>query len=110
MYLFLQKHHHFSPFVCSVGGLLGMEVEAVLKRIVSCRIAKFRQTYYHMCIYINSRVTITMFPETLHCIRLYLVTAIWISIHKTQWWDGSIINLYRLKKGGKLKSKENTQT
>ena len=37
MYLeaFLQQHRHFSPFVASVEGLLGVEATATLKRIAS---------------------------------------------------------------------------
>ena len=30
---FLHQHRHFSPFFVLVGGLLGVEVEAVFKRI-----------------------------------------------------------------------------
>ena len=41
----LQRHRYFSPFVASVGGLLGVEATATLKRIGSCLATKWRQPY-----------------------------------------------------------------
>ena len=37
-----QKRRHFSPFVTSVGGLLGVEAAATLKRIDSCLAKKWQ--------------------------------------------------------------------
>ena len=36
----LQKRQHFSPFVASVNGLLGVEATATLKKIASCLATK----------------------------------------------------------------------
>ena len=41
----LQQRIHFSPFVASVDGLLGVEATATLKRIASCLASKWRQSY-----------------------------------------------------------------
>ena len=40
----LQQRRHFSPFVASFDGLLGVEVTATLKRIASCLASKWRQS------------------------------------------------------------------
>ena len=37
----LQQHRHFSPFVASVDGLLGVEATATLKRKTSCLASKW---------------------------------------------------------------------
>ena len=45
MYLeaFLQQRRHFSPFVASVDGLLGVEATATLKRLASRLATKWKQ-------------------------------------------------------------------
>ena len=45
----LQQGRHFSPFVASVYGLLGVEETATLKRIASRRTSKWRQSYSKTC-------------------------------------------------------------
>ena len=64
----LQQHWHFSPFVASVDGLLGVEATATLKRIASRLATKWKQPYSKTCGYIKSRVAITLVRATHHCI------------------------------------------
>ena len=40
----LQKRRHFSPFVASVDGLLGVEDRAALKKLASCLATKWKQS------------------------------------------------------------------
>ena len=40
----LHQRRHFSPFVASVDGLLGVEATATLKRIASCLATKWKQS------------------------------------------------------------------
>ena len=61
MYLeaYLQKRRHFSPFVASVYGLLGLEATATLKRLASHLATKRKQSYSNTCGFVKSRIAIT---------------------------------------------------
>ena len=76
----LQQRRHFSPFVASVDGLLGVEVTATLKRISSGLATKWRQPYSKTCGYVKSRVAITLVPATHCCLRGSRVPAHRISV------------------------------
>ena len=52
----LQQRRHFSPFVASVDGLMGVEATATLKRSASCLSTKWRKTYSKTCGYVNIRI------------------------------------------------------
>ena len=41
----LQQRWHFSTFVASVDGLMGMEATSSLKRLASCLATKWKQPY-----------------------------------------------------------------
>ena len=60
----LRQLRHFSPFVASVDGLLGAEATATLKRIASCLASKWRQSYSKTCVYVMSRIAITLVRAT----------------------------------------------
>ena len=47
-----QQRRHFSPFVSSVEGLLGVEATATLKRIASRLATKWKQSYSKTCGYV----------------------------------------------------------
>ena len=83
--LFLQKRRHFSPFVASVDGLVGVEATATLKRIASRLASKWRQSYSKTCEYVKSRIAITLVWSTHRCIRGSRVPAHKISVHIPQW-------------------------
>ena len=60
----LQQRRHFSPFVASVDGLLGVEATVTLKIIASRLATKWKQTCSKTCGYVNSRVAITLVRAT----------------------------------------------
>ena len=60
----LKQRQHFSPFVVSVDGLLGVEATATLKRIASHLATKWKQPYSKTCGYVNSMVAITLVRAT----------------------------------------------
>ena len=91
----LQQHRHFSPFVASVDGLLGVEETATLKRIASRLSTKWKQSYSKTCGYVKSRIAITLVSATHRCIQGSRIPAHWISVQQPQWEDGAGINLFR---------------
>ena len=64
----LQQRRYFSPFVASVGRLLGVEATATLKRLSSCLATKWKQSYSKTCGYVKSRIEITLVCATHRCI------------------------------------------
>ena len=66
---FIEKRSHFSPFVASVDGFLGVDETATLNRIVSRLATKWRQPYSRTCGYVKSRISITLVRATNWCIR-----------------------------------------
>ena len=76
----LQQRRHFSPFVASVDGFLGVEATATLKRIASRLASKWKQPYSKTCGYITSRIAITLAWTTHRCIRGTRVPAHNISV------------------------------
>ena len=87
----LQQCRHFSPFVASVDGLLGVEATATLKRIPSPLASKWKQPYSQKCGY----VAITMVRATHRCIRGSRVPAHRISLQRPQWEDGAGLAILR---------------
>ena len=81
----LQQRQHFSPFVASVNGLLGVEATDTLKRIASRLATKWRQPYSKTCVYVKSRVAINLVRATHHCLRGSQVPAHRISVQRPQW-------------------------
>ena len=80
----LQQRRHFSPFVASMNGLLGVEATATLKRIAIRLATKWRQPYSKTCGYVKSRVAITLVRATHRCLRRSQVPAHRISVQQTQ--------------------------
>ena len=89
-----QKRRHFSPFVASVDGLLGVEATATLKMLASRLATKWKQSYYKTCGYVNSRIAITFVHATHQCIRGSWVPAHRISVQWLQWENGAGLNLF----------------
>ena len=90
----LQQPRHLSPFVFSMNGLLGVEVTATLKRLVSRLATKWKQYYSKTCGYTKSRISITLVRATHHCIRGSWVLAHRMSVQRPQWEDGLGLNLF----------------
>ena len=81
----LQQRRHFSPFVSSVDGLLGVEATATLKRIASRLATKWRQPYSKTCGYVKSRIFITLVCAIHRCLRGSRVPVHRISVQRPQW-------------------------
>ena len=90
----LQQRRHFSPFVTSADGLLGVEETATLKRMSSRLATKWRQPYSKTCGYVKSRVAITLVRATHLCLRGSRVPVHRISVQRPQWEDGAEINYF----------------
>ena len=91
----LQQRRHFSPFVASVDGLLGVEATATLKKLASCLDTKWKKPYLKTCGYVKSRSAITLVRATHRCIWGSRVPAHQISVQRPQWEDGAGLNLFR---------------
>ena len=91
----LQKCQHFSPFVASVDGILGVEAGSILKIIASRLTKKWQQLKSRMCGYIKGRISITLVRATHQCIRGSRVLAHRISVQGLQWEGGSGLNLFQ---------------
>ena len=91
----LHQRRHFSPFVASVDGLMGVEATATLKRIASRLATKWKQSYLKTCEYVKSRIAITLVRATHCCIRGSRVPAHRIRVQRPQWEDGAGLNLFR---------------
>ena len=91
----LQQRRHFSPFVASVDGQMGVEATSILKRLSSRLVTKWKQPYSKTYGYVKSRIVITL-VRTTHCFtRGSRVPAHRISVQQPQWEDGAGINLFR---------------
>ena len=91
----LQQRRHFSPFVASVDGLLGVEATATLKRIASRLASKWKQPYSNTCGYVTSRIAITLVRATHWCIIGSWVPAHKTSVQRPQWEERSALALFR---------------
>ena len=91
----LQQRRHFSPFVASVDGLLGVEATATLKRLASCLATKWRKPYSRKCRYLKSRIEITLVRATHGCIWGSIIPVHRISVQRPQWEDGAELNRFR---------------
>ena len=85
----LQQRLHLYSFVVSMGWLLGVEAKVTLKHISIRLASKWKQPYSWMCVYIKSRIYITLVRASHRCIRGSQVLAHIISAQLPQWehWD-----------------------
>ena len=91
----LQQRRHFSLFVALVYGLFGGEATATLKIIASLLATKWKQPYSKTCGYVNSRIAITLVRANHCCIQRYQVPTHRISVQRTQWENGAVLNQFR---------------
>ena len=54
---------NLTPFIASVGGLLGVEAKATIKRIASRLVTKWKEAYSRTCGYFKSRFVNHYFPS-----------------------------------------------
>ena len=91
----LQQLRHFSLFVASINGLLGVKATATLKRIASRLGKNWLQPYSRTCGYVKSRITITLVRATYRCIHESRVPQNKMSVQHPQWEDDASLNLFR---------------
>ena len=91
----LRQRRHFSPFVASVDGLIGVEATATLKRIASRLSSKWKQPYSKRCGYVKSRIAITLVRATHGCIRGSWVPAHNFSVQRPKWEEEASLALFR---------------
>ena len=82
---FPQKHCHLYPFIVYINGLLGVQAEATLKRLVICLMTKWKQPYSRICVYFKIRISIVLVCVTHQCIWVYRVPECRICVQRPQW-------------------------
>ena len=80
----VKKRRHFTLFVTSVDGLLGVEADATLKRIAVRLAQKCQEVYSRNLRYVKSRLNITLVRGTQKCIWEARVPVSHISVTQPQ--------------------------
>ena len=91
--VFLHSITHFSPFMASVDGLIGMEAEAMLKQLAGSLTEKWQHPYSQTWGHVWIRVSATLFRATHNCIQSSRATEIRIGVHWSYCEDGTGISL-----------------
>jgi hypothetical protein len=81
----LERRRHFTPFVCSVDGMLGREAKTFAKRLAAKLANKWEKSYSQVCGYVNARLSIAIVRATHLCMKGSRVPAHKISIRYPQW-------------------------
>ena len=95
LYACLNERRHFTTRIALVDSLLGIDLEATLKRIASHLAQKWKEPYSRTYGYVKSRVDITLLRATHRCIREGSVPESLIIVTRPQWEDGAGIHLFR---------------
>ena len=91
----LDQRRHFTPFVCSVDGLVADEAKAVMKRLAGRLASRWSQPYSQVCGFLNARVAVALVRATHRTLRGSRVPASRISVRRPQWEDGAGLHLFR---------------
>jgi hypothetical protein len=91
----LEYRRHFTPFVCSVDGMLGREAKTFAKRLAAKLANKWEKSYSQVCGYVNARLSIAIVRATHLCMRGSRVPVHKISIRYPQWEDGAGLSLFQ---------------
>jgi hypothetical protein len=67
----LKQRHHFTTFMVSINGLLGREVNTLLKKLSSVLAEKWQKSFpeEEVCGYVNAHMSIAMVQATHLCLR-----------------------------------------
>jgi hypothetical protein len=65
----LKNRHHFTPFVCSVDGLLCCKANTFAKCLTAKLATKWQQPYSQTCGYITARLSIAIVHATHLCLQ-----------------------------------------
>jgi hypothetical protein len=91
----LERRRHFTPFVCSVDGMLGREAKTFAQRLAAMLANRWEKSYSQVCGYVNSRLSISIVRATHLCMRGgSRVPVHKISIRYPQWEDGAGLSLF----------------
>ena len=80
-----QKRQNIYPFILSMDVLLSTEAEATLKLLVGCFVDKWWRPYSCTCIYVNSRVLISLVVVTRYFIHGFQVPTSHTSVKHPHW-------------------------
>ena len=90
----IQQRRSFTPFVCSVDGLIGIEAKAFLKRLSMKLSQKWNQRYLLVQNFISTRISIALARATHMSIRLPRVPESLVNNRRFQLEDGEGLRLY----------------
>jgi hypothetical protein len=90
----LEQRRHFTPFICSVDGLLGREARTFAKRLAAKLAQKWQRSYSQTCGYVNARLSIAIIRATHLCMRGSRIPTSKISTKFPQWEDGAGLALF----------------
>ena len=91
----LEQRRHFSPFVCSVDGVLGREATAVLRRLGRAIAPKWDMPFSKVMAYIKTQISLAILRAAHHCIRGSRIPAKAMSIGTGPFEDGAGLLLNR---------------
>jgi hypothetical protein len=91
----LEQRRHFSPFVVSTDGLIGIEAQTMLKKLSARLAEKSGKPYSEVCGYVNARMSIAIVRATHLCLRGSRVPTSQMSNRRPQWEDGAGLGLFR---------------
>jgi hypothetical protein len=85
----LERRRHFTPFVCSVDGLLGKEAKTfATSSYQGARQHKWEKLYSQVCGCVNARLSMAIVRPTHLCVRGSRAPVYKTSIRYPQWEDG----------------------
>jgi hypothetical protein len=90
----LEQRRHFTPFVCSVDGLLGREAKTFAKRLAAKLAEKWQRSHSQTCIYVKARLSIAIIRATHLCLHGSRIPTSKISTKFPQWEDGAGLALF----------------
>ena len=85
----LQQRRHFTPFICSVDGILAKEASAMMKRLGRLISAKWDMPLSQVMSFIKIKLSIAILRAAHHCIRGSRIPAKAMSIGHTAFKDGA---------------------
>jgi hypothetical protein len=91
----LDQRRHFTPFVLSTDGQLGIEAKVLLKRLSALLTDKWDKSYSVVCGYVSAHMSIATTRATHLCLRGSLIPAGHISAKHPMWEDATGLELYR---------------
>jgi hypothetical protein len=90
----LENRRHFTPFVCSVDGLLGHEANTFAKCLAAKLAAKWKGPYSQTCGYVTACLSIAIVRATHFRLQGSRVPAHKISTRCPLWEDGAGLALF----------------